>query len=85
MNMLTYAIYKRTPALDRPAFARAKGQGVLEDFDTVKQSLNGQHVILKWRGQQPAELAPGLIIWQGNHAEILQKLTDDIAEWDDLS
>ena len=79
--MATYAIYRWTPAMDRPAFARAKGQGVIEQFDFLRKSNNGQKAWLKWRGEQPAELAPGLILWTGDHAEARQKLMDDSDEW----
>ena len=68
--------------MNRPAFARARGQGVIEQFDHLRKSNDGTKVILKWRGEQPGELIPGLVLWTGNHAEVLQKLVDDSSEWE---
>ena len=78
---LTYAIYRWTPAMDRPAFARARGQGVIQQFDHVRKNNNGNKVWLKWRGAQPAELVPGLLIPVGTHAQARQVLIDDSDEW----
>ena len=81
INNLTYAIYKWTPAMSRPAFAQGRNQGIVETFDTLRHSLDGTKAILKWRGEQPSVLAPGLILETGNHAAIRQKLKDDSSEW----
>lgn len=82
--MLTYVIYRWAPAMNRPAFARAKGQGVIEQFDHLRESNNGTKVWLKWRGEQPRELVRDLILWTGTHAEAQQKLIDDSDEWSAL-
>ncbi len=81
MNELTYAIYRNVPPVGRASFARARRQGIVETFDNLRNSLDGEKIIFKWRGEQPAELAPGLILWMGSHAEVLRKLVDDSAEW----
>ena len=80
-NNLTYAIYRKTPAFDRTAFARARGQGVIEQFDHLRINNNGNKVWLKWRGEQPAELVSGFLILVGTHAQAHQLLKDDSDEW----
>jgi len=78
---LTYAIYRNVPPLNVPAFARARDQGVIEQIDAVRTSVDGTKIWLKWRGSQPSELAPGLVLWTGDHSQALQKLIDDNDEW----
>ena len=79
--MLTYAIYRNVPPLSAPAFGFVRNQGVIEQFDALRTSANGQKIWLKWRGLQPTGLIPGLVLWTGNHAEALQEIDDSDNEW----
>lgn len=78
----TYVVVKWNPGFDRSGFARAKAQGLLQtSYDSVRKNIAGDRALLKWRGTKPAEISPGLIVWQGTHQEMLAYFEANRAEW----